>query len=394
MAEYLRRTYAQVDLDALVENVSAIRRRLGPGCRMMGVVKGDAYGHGDAAVASELGALFVDWFGVSNIEEALSLRRAGVRQPILIFGYTPPEFASTLARYALTQTVYASDYAEGLSRAAVEQGTTVEMHIKVDTGMGRIGFQAAHADAVQRIAAAIRLPGLRMGGIFTHFAVADSLEAADVAFTRTQYARLSGVIEKLEAGGIRVGLRHCCNSAGILCYPEYQLDMVRAGLILYGIPPSTALEGRMPLRPVMALKTVVSLVKEIEAGDGVSYGLRYRAPGRRTIATLAVGYADGYSRLLSQKAEVLIRGRRAPVVGTICMDQMMVDVTGIEGVCRGEEAILFGGDATGSIPVTELAARCGTIPSETVCLIGRRVPRVYLRQGEEIGVADYIRARL
>ena len=315
MAEYLRRTYAQVDLDALVENVSAIRRRLGPGCRMMGVVKGDAYGHGDAAVASELGALFVDWFGVSNIEEALSLRRAGVRQPILIFGYTPPEFASTLARYALTQTVYASDYAEGLSRAAVEQGTTVEMHIKVDTGMGRIGFQAAHADAVQRIAAAIRLPGLRMGGDFHPFRRCRQPGSGGCRLYPHPVCPAVGGDRKAGGG------RHPGGAAALL--------QQRGDPLLSRIPARHGAGGDHPLRHSAergargadaaaagdGLKTVVSLVKEIEAGDGVSYGLRYRAPGRRTIATLAVGYADGYSRLLSQKAEVLIRGRRAPVVG-------------------------------------------------------------------------------
>ena len=394
LADYLRRTYAQIDLDHLAENVTNIRKRLSPGCRMMGVVKADAYGHGDAAVAAELSALFVDWFGVSNIEEALSLRRAGIRQPILIFGYTPPEFASTLARYAITQTVYARDYAEGLSHACVEQGVSADIHIKVDTGMSRIGFRAVDAEEIDEMEAVTALPGLCMKGIFTHFAVADSLTAADVAFTRAQYRRFIEVIEQLEGRGIDVGLRHCCNSAGILCYPEYHLDMVRAGVILYGIPPSGALEGRMPLAPVMSLESVASLVKEIERGDGVSYGLTYHAPDSRTIATLAVGYADGYSRLLSRRARVLIRGRYAPVVGTVCMDQMMVDVTGIEGVKQGDEATLFGGDGDRVIPATEIAELCGTIPYETVCLVGRRVPRVYIREGKEVGVADYIRARL
>ena len=391
MAEYLKRTFALVHLDRLVYNINLIRKQLPRGCKLMGVVKADAYGHGDEYVANEMVSCFVDWLGVSNIEEALSLRSKGIELPILIFGTTPPEFANTLSRYHITQAVFSPDYARRLSEHCREQRVMVDVHIKVDTGMGRIGFAALHRDVTEEIAQAVSLPGLHATGIFTHFSVADEVEEKQIAYTKAQFACFMQVIEALEKRGIRFALRHCCNSAATICYPEMHLDMVRPGIAVYGLSPNQPLDGRLPLKPVMELKSVIAHVKEVEEGDSISYGRTYQAPGKRRIATVCVGYADGYHRCLSNRSRVLVRGQFAPVVGRVCMDQMMVDVTGIDGVKEGDIVTLFGEDGGNFLPVEEIAELSGTVNYELVCVVGRRVPRIYLWGKEEIGNVDYIR---
>ncbi len=383
MAGFLRRCWAQIDVEALRHNMAAVRAVLRPDCRIMAVVKANAYGHGDAVLAPYMQQCGADWFAVSNIEEAAILRRHAVTRPILILGMTPCEYAAQLAEQRLTQTVYSAEYAGALAESAAQAGVTVEVHVKVDTGMNRIGFTA---DALADIAVVYRTENLRATGIFTHFACADEAGADARAYTRAQYARFCAVWEALRAEGIDPGLRHCCNSGAVLQYPEMQLDMVRPGIILYGLWPSDDLRGAANLRPVMTLYSRVALVKRVPAGACVSYGRKYTAPDERVIATVTCGYADGYSRAFSGRASMLVRGQAAPVVGRVCMDQLMLDVTGIPGVQAGDEVVAAGG----ALPFDDLARIGGTIGYELVCGVSRRVPRVYVSGGEVLAVADYL----
>lgn len=395
MNDYLKRTWAEINLNHIADNVKAIQSVLRPGCQMMGVVKADAYGHGDKYAADCLRRQGVSWFGVSNLEEALSLRRQGFTENILIFGITPDSYAGILACQSITQSVFSLEYAEKLSSAAVEQGVTVSIHIKLDTGMGRIGFStfdgpAQAADSVEKV---YRLPGLLPTGVFTHFSVADESKEDSRQYTLEQFRRFQETCSELEHRGFSCGLRHCCNSAAMLNYPQMHLDMVRPGNIIYGLYPSMDClrERKIVLKPAMELKSMVSMVKEMDRGRSVSYGRTYETPIRRMIATVPIGYADGYTRRLSNKASVLIHGQYAPQVGNVCMDQMMVDVTEIPHVQEGDIVTLFGRQGGNSIPVEELADLTGTINYEIVCVLGRRVPRIYIENGEKIAVVDYIR---
>lgn len=395
MELFLQRTWAQIHLDRMAHNITQIRERLRPGCKLLSVVKADGYGHGDEFTARLMEECGVDWFGVSNIEEGISLRQLGVRKPILIFGVTPASMADCLARQNITQALFSLEYAQALSSAALSKGVQVSVHLKLDTGMGRIGFaceEPAVCSTVEQACRAAELPGLEITGAFTHFAVADELAPASVAFTRTQFDRFVQVCGMLEEQGVQLPLKHCCNSAGMLQYPEYQLDMVRPGIIQYGLYPSEEIQRSAPidLRPAMELKTVISQVKTIQPGDSVSYGRIFTASRATTIATVAIGYADGYHRQLSNSAYMLVRGRKAPVVGRICMDQLMLDVTDIAGVSEGDVVTVFGQDGDALLPVEEIARRVGTINYEIVCNIGRRVPRAYYRGGECVGVVDYL----
>ena len=389
MTDFLKRTWATIDLDAIQQNCRAIIGSLSEGCRMMAIVKADAYGHGAAYVSRVLEEAGADWFGVSNLEEALQIRKAGITRPILILGYTPACEARRLAANDVTQTVCNEEYGWELSRAACDAGVQVRVHLKVDTGMSRIGFLCQReqelikaADQAERVC---RLPGLIPEGIFTHFASADEEEGE--AFTRLQFALFEGVIARLAERGIRFALKHCCNSAATLLYPEMHMDLVRPGLILYGLLPAPWLAGRLPLRPAMELKTAVSMVKEVPAGSVVSYGRTYTTQAATALATVPIGYADGYPRSFSNRASMLVNGRRAPVVGRVCMDQCMLDVTGIPEVREGMMVTVFGRDQGETLPVEEFAALSGTINYES---IGKRVPRVFLRDGQPVGQLNYI----
>ena len=398
MNDYLKRTWAEINLDHIADNVKAIQSKLRPGCRIMGVVKADAYGHGDKYAADCLRRQGVSWFGVSNLEEALSLRRQGFTEDILIFGITPASHAGTLACQSITQTVFSLEYAEKLSAAAAEQGVTLSVHIKLDTGMGRIGFSTfdGPAPAAESAGKVYNLPGLNPTGIFTHFSAADESQEDSRKYTLEQFQRFQGTCTELERRGFSCGLRHCCNSAAMLNYPQMHLDMVRPGNIIYGLYPSTDClrERKIELKPAMELKSMVSMVKEMAEGRSVSYGRTYETPGRRIVATVPIGYADGYTRRLSNKARVLIHGQFAPQVGNVCMDQMMVDVTEIPQVKEGDIVTLFGQQEGKVIPVEELAELTGTINYEIVCVLGRRVPRIYLEGGNKIAVVDYVRNTL
>lgn len=389
---YLRRTWAEIDLGAIESNYRAIKALLKPETKICSVVKADAYGHGAEMLAKEYESLGTDWFAVSNLEEALQLRRAGAEKPILILGYTPPRFARELARNNVAQAVVGPEFAAELSRAAEAAGVTVRAHLQVDTGMSRVGFfyqdpvrDAAGLDAME---AACRLPGLDMEGIFTHFASADEGEGGR-AYTERQFACFTGAVRRLGERGLRFRIRHCANSAAIFDYPQMQLDMVRPGVILYGLMPSDQVVRRPALTPAMSLRSMVALVKTVPAGSCVSYGRRFTSRRPTDVATVPVGYADGYLRRFGDGASVLVRGARAPVVGRVCMDQMMVDVTGVPGVRAGDVVTVFGGG--GAETADEVAARAGTIGYEVICGVATRVPRVFLRGGREVGVLDYLR---
>lgn len=380
-------------MDAIDHNFRAIRNALKPGVKMCCVVKADAYGHGAPMVAREYQRLGADWFAVSNLEEAIQLRRCAITRPILILGYTPPQNAEELSELNISQTVLSLDYAQQLSRYAQEANVTVNIHLKVDTGMSRIGFLYQNPErdgaSLDEMETAARLPGLAPEGIFTHFAVSDDGDQGE-NFTLAQYDCFRKAVEAMEARGLHFAVRHCANSGAVLDYPELQLDMVRPGIILYGMEPSESIRHPLDLQPAMELKTVISQKKEIPAGATVSYGRTFTASQGTVVATVPIGYADGYPRHFSGKAQMLVRGKRAPIIGRVCMDQLMLDVTEIPGVEEGDVVTVFGRDGDAFLPVDELAALNDTIHYEMVCLVGKRVPRIYWKHGKQIGELNYI----
>ncbi len=387
---YFKRIWAEIDLDAIAHNVSALRQLLPKDVAMMAVVKADAYGHGVEAVTRTLVEAGVDFLAVSSISEAIQLRRFEVSLPVLILGYTPPECAVQLAQHKLTQTVYSLPYAQALSKQATASGCQIQGHLKLDVGMGRLGFRADSPQSMEDAVAACRMPGLSVSGVFTHLPSADADGDPDGTITNSQIRLFQQQVAWLEQQGVSLIHRHCCNSAASLAYKSGYMDMVREGIALYGLAPSNQVAGVVDLRPAMQLKTVVSMVKTMQAGDSLSYGRTAILPEQRRIATVCIGYADGYPRQLSGKGYMLVNGKKAPIVGRVCMDQLMLDVTGIDHVEMGTEVTVFGTSNQAILPVDEVAALCNTIHYELVCVLGKRVPRVYRKNGNTIGVTDYI----
>ena len=387
-----RRVWAEIDLDALEYNVSLLRSQLASGTKLCCVIKANAYGHGAPEIARLYEQVGADFLAVSNIEEALQLRYANVKLPILILGYTPAPCVELLAEHALTQCVYSFEYAELLSECAQRAGVELDIHIKLDTGMGRIGlryhgdgFDDKTLDEIERICA---LSALCAKGIFTHFASADEGEAGE-EFSRRQHALLCEAIERLEARGVYFACKHCANSAALCDYPNTHMDMVRAGIVLYGILPSRELRNAPPLRPAMTLKSVVSHVKTVSAGETISYGRTFIVERDMKIATVPIGYADGYLRSSAKGGAVLlVRGKRCPVIGRVCMDQLMIDVSELPTVCMGDEVTVFGQEP--ALTAQQLAELNGTIAYEILCAVGVRVPRVYLREGRVVHIEDHL----
>ena len=369
-----QRTWAEISLPNLEHNYRALRAMLAPGCRFLGVVKANAYGHGAVPVAKRLEKLGAEYLAVACLEEAVELREAGVRAPILILGYTPSECGEALLRHDLTQTVYDAETARAFSDAALAAGKRLRIHVKADTGMSRLGWLCGGerlrpaADAIQAVCA---LPGLEAEGIYTHFANAD----ADEEYTMTQLTRFLDLLAQLESRGLAFPIRHCAASAAMLKYPCTHLDMVRPGIALYGHYPDPSCEGLdgPGLAPVMTLKTRVASVKDVPAGTPVSYGCTHVLERDTRLAALTAGYADGLPRVCSDRLEVWLQGRRVPVAGRICMDMCMADVTGLD-VRPGDEVEIFGRH----LPVEEVAALAGTIQYELLCAVSPRVPREYL----------------
>lgn len=374
MKQTQTRTWTEIDLSNLEHNYRALRAMLPQGCRFLGVVKADAYGHGAVPVARRLETLGAEYLAVACLDEALELRQAGITTPILILGYTPVERANSLLDNGITQTVYDVDMARALSDAAAAAGKTLKIHVKADTGMSRLGWLCGEEDqsaAVEAIAQVCALPGLEAEGIYTHFANADG----DEDYTMLQFTRFLDLLEALKDRGITFAIRHCAASAAALKFPCTHLDMVRPGIALYGHYPDPSCEGLdgPGLRPVMTLKTRVASVKTVPAGTPVSYGCTHVLDRETRLAALTIGYADGLPRLCSDKLEVLIGGQRAPVVGRICMDMCMADVTGLD-VAPGDEVEVFGEH----LPIEDVAALAGTIQYELLCAVSPRVHRAYL----------------
>lgn len=372
MTKFLRRAWAEIDVDALIHNFNTIKQTANT--KVCAVVKANAYGHGVDIVAPLLQQAGADFFAVSNIEEALKLRELGITKPILILGYTPVEYVQELATHDISQCVYSLDYANELSVEAAKYNVKIKVHLKLDTGMSRIGFDC-RSDEIVGIGDAIsaaKLDRFDIEGVFTHFAVSDRNEFQEDGFTAEQYNRFCKAIDALKANGIDPEYKHCCNSAALCLDSDKHLNMCRAGIVLYGLTPSSDLKLPQDFKPVMSFKSVVSQVKNIRCGDTVSYGRTFKAQKDMTIATISAGYADGYYRLLSNKASVLINGKRAKIIGRVCMDQFCVDVSDIPDVKRGDEVVLFGN----GLPVEELADIVGTINYELVCAVSSRVIRV------------------
>lgn len=385
MNSFVKRTWAEINLDAVIHNYKEIRRQTEKNAMVCCVVKADGYGHGAVELARVYERLGADWFAVSNIEEAMELRRAGIVLPILVLGYTPCDCAELLSRENIAQTVYSTDYAQELSQSAGKAGVQVNIHLKLDTGMTRIGLmcQSFSRDdsSIDEAEAICKMPGLIPQGVFTHFSVSDEAQGGK-DFTLHQFDCFMHVVTALEKRGIHFDIRHCANSGAVIDYKQTHLDMIRAGIILYGLSPSLKLKGRLDLVPAMELKSVVSHIKEVEPGADVSYGRTFTTQSRMKIATIPVGYADGYIRTLAKEGSIAVHGQRAKLIGRVCMDQIMADVTGIASVCRGDEVTLFGTGKDGGPTADDIAAWCGTINYEVTCLIGKRVARVYLKDGK------------
>ena len=373
----LRRTWAEIDLNALEHNYRRARTLTGSGVRYLGVVKADAYGHGAVQIGRKLESLGADYLAVSSLDEARELRHGGITMPVLILGHTPPDMVPELIRYHITQAVSALAKAEEYSAAAVACGGTLRVHIKVDTGMSRLGFlvRGGHFEGgIASIAAACALPGLDAEGIFTHFAVADEDGEEDEAYTREQFGLFTAVIDALAQRGRTFAIRHCANSGALARYPEMYLDMVRPGIALYG---AGADAQRLDLRPVMSLKTCISTIKVFDPDTTVSYGRTFRTTERTRMGVLPIGYADGFFRGLSNRASVLTDQGSAPIRGRICMDMCMVDLTELPDVHVGDAVEIFGQRQR----VDDLASILGTIPYELTCAVSKRVPRLYLEGG-------------
>ncbi len=388
----LKRTWAEISLDNLEHNYRALRARTPQGCKFLGVIKADAYGHGAVPVSGTLSELGCEYLAVSNLEEAVQLRRGGIRTPILILGYTPPEYADTMVFMDLTQEIHSIDYARALEERLRGTNYILNVHLKLDTGMGRIGFLAygEHSELPQ-LAAFSQLTHLRVEGAFTHFSAADSRREDDERYTALQYARFCDALAELDSYGIRPTLRHCANSAVTILHPEYSLDMVRGGIALYGCAPDVDCEGLLDLRPVMTLRTTIAQIRDVAAGTPISYGRTFTAPRDLRMAVLPIGYADGLSRGLSGKVSFRLRGQDVPVIGRICMDMCMIDITSVSDAKTGDELTLFGYDEDGvRVPVERLAQASGTISYEILCTLSKRIARLYYSGGRQSEILQYI----
>ena len=378
--------WAEIDLGAIAHNVCELRRCADPKAQVMAVVKANGYGHGAVEVARTALANGAEWLGVARLVEAVQLRAAGFEAPILVFGYTPPADAGRLIDLNLRQCVYSLAAAQAYSKAAAARGKRIPVHLKVDTGMGRLGMvpaalrgasdgDAAGSEFIREVADIAGLPGIEAEGIFTHFAASDS---ADKSYANRQLALFLDLLQTLRAHGLEFPLRHAANSAAVIELPESHLDLVRPGIALYGLKPSEEVNlAGISLQPAMALKTRIIHLKTVPAGTSISYGMTHRTSSPTVIATIPIGYADGYRRLLSSRGQMLVHGRRVPVVGRVCMDLTMLDVGAVPDVQMEDEVVIFGRQGNECLSADDLARELGTINYEIVCDLTARVPRVY-----------------
>ena len=384
---FQKRTWAVIDLDAAEYNYRVIRSRLDENTKMCCVVKANGYGHGSVQLSKLYEKLGADYLAVSNIEEAIQLRNAGILLPILILGYTDPRCAAQLADLNISQCVFSFEYGTALSDNAVEQNVEVKIHIKIDSGMGRIGFRCMDED-LEKAFEVCKLPGVKAEGIFTHFASADE-GVNGKEYTLDQFNSFMNSIRFLESNGVVFPLRHCANSAAIFDYPEMHLDMVRAGIVLYGLQPSSFLHSPGDLKQVLTLQTIIDHIKTIHPGDCISYGREFKADCDMRVATIPIGYADGLWRSNSQnKMEVEVEGKMVPIIGRICMDQCMIDITDVKEAQINSVVTVYG--TSGKNSIESIADANLTINYELVCAVGERVPRVYKKNLVTVAVMDSI----
>ncbi|WAM37033.1 alanine racemase [Caldicellulosiruptor acetigenus] len=381
------RVWAEIDLDNLVYNLENIKKKILPQTHIMAVVKADAYGHGAVEISRVLVKNGVSMLAVAIIDEALQLRHFNFDVPILILGFTPFELSEQVVENEISQTVYTYEQAYYLSQAAQKIGKKAKIHIKVDTGMGRIGFLCCN-ESIQTVLNIAKLPNIELEGIFSHFSSADDPDSDH--FTHEQFMKFENFVKELNKNGVYFKYKHIANSSAAIRFPQYQLDVVRLGLILYGLYPSSSLKEHLSIKPVMSVKARVINVKEVPEGFPISYNRRYITTRKSKIATIPIGYADGFTRVGSSQRHVLIKGEFAKVVGSICMDQCMVDVTDIEDVKIGDEVVIIGRQGKNEILADHLAEQIGTINYEVVCSFSKRIPRVYIKDGRVVKILNYI----
>lgn len=380
-----RPAWLEIDLDRMQYNFDEIRKIVPMTADIMAVVKADAYGHGASRVAKELMSFGVKRFGVATLSEALNIRKKSPKAQVLIMGYNPEYLAQTAIENSIRTTVYLKEQAEHLSRTAAAIRKDAIVHIKLETGMNRLGF-LPNEESLEIISSIAKMSNIIIEGIFTHFPASDD----DWDYTRKSMNKFLDFVAKLESMGVKIPVKHVNNSAAIINFPEFSQDMVRAGVLIYGVYPFPEADRKfLKLKICLSVKAQVSHVKDMKAGERLGYGLTYTAPKDIRVATLPIGYADGWSRELSNKGLVLIDGKRAPIIGRVCMDQMMVDITDLE-VSRGDEAVLMGRQGEEEITIEEIAALIGQIPAAVLCMISRRLPRVYIKDKKISEVVDYL----
>ncbi|AAM24437.1 alanine racemase [Caldanaerobacter subterraneus subsp. tengcongensis MB4] len=383
----VRPTRVEVYLDAITHNFREIKKIVGKNVKIMAVIKGDAYGHGASYVAKFLEKEGVDYFGVATTEEALELREKGIKTPILIFGYTPPTQLRQIVKHDLTQTVYDIKYAKELEKESLKQNKRAKVHIKIDTGLGRIGY--IDFDLAQKeILEMANMRGLILEGIYSHFAAASE---DDRDYCKEQFDKFMNLISSLEKKRLKIPLKHIANAAAILNLNYSHLDMVRPGIILFGAYPSKRVERKVELRETLRFTTRVVHLKDVPAGFFIGYGKSFVTKRKSVIATIPVGYADGLDRRLSNNYKLLLKGKYVPIVGRVCMDQCMIDVTDVEGVEIGDEVVIIGTQNNETVSVESMADKIETIPQEVFSRISRRVPRVYFYDGIKIGEVNYLK---
>ncbi|MFT5835383.1 MAG: alanine racemase [Sulfurimonas sp.] len=385
-----RAVWAEINLDNLAHNMREVRRVTNKKSKVAAVIKADGYGHGAVAIGQTLLDNGADIFAVATLSEAIQLRASFTDVEIMILGYTPENLAEEVVQNNIIQTIYSIKQAEEFSKVAVSLNKNITVHIKVDTGMNRLGMQTTDDvidETIEDILKINELENLVLEGVFTHFAVADEI---DKKYTMQQVEKYNYIINDLEKKGLHVPIKHVSNSASIIDLPELNFDMVRAGIMLYGLYPSKNVNHNIVyLKEVMCLKAKVSQIKDLEAGACVGYGLKYKSDKKSRMATLPVGYADGYTRMLSGKAMVMINGQKVPVCGNICMDQCIIDVTNID-TKLGDEVVLFGCNNLNGVSIDDVAELLNTINYEIVCMINKRVPRVYIKNDKVIDAKDYV----
>jgi alanine racemase len=386
MFHFLRHTVAEIDLDALAHNYHQIRSRVHPGVKILAVVKDNAYGHGAVGIARELERLGVDLLGVAIAGEGIELRDGGIKKPILILSGIYEEEIDSVIEYDLIPMLFDGELGKSLSDKANRRNRRVKVHLKFDTGMGRLGVPVEGARKF--LEQMEGFPNLVIDGVASHFSMADE------EYTRGQLKAYKGVAELFRGEGIRPTYWHISSSAPMIDFPDSWFNLIRPGITIYGSYPSRDYIGRIALKPVMRLRTTIDCLKKVPAGTKISYGGTYTTQRESLIATLPIGYGDGYNRLLSNRGEVLLRAKRVPVVGRICMDMTMVDVTDVEEVSLGDEVVLMGKQGGDEITVEEIAEKIGTISYEVLCIVGKRVPRVYMRDGNPFEAEVYVRREM